>query len=404
MKRLMERVPAVAVSAAMVAMSGCTVGPDYSRPGMKAPGAYGEPGALASTTVPASTRPAGPMSRITTRPVQVTQWWSTFGDPQLDSLIDRAMRANLDLRQAESRIRAARAQRTISGASDYPTLNSGGGYNTERGSKNITIPLGAFGGGGGSGGTSAKAGGRARTPEQDRSGPPVSAALQSPFGGGGFPGAETSLYQAGFDAAWELDVFGGIRRDIEAAGADYEASVEDRRDAMVTLLAEVARDYITLRGLQRQSSIAEENLRSQQESLGLTRERFEKGFTTELDVARAQAEVAATAASLPALQIATRQAMHRIAVMLASPPQALIEELSRPSPIPVVPPEVPVGLPSDLLRRRPDIRRAERQLAAATRGSAWRPPTCSPSSASRARSGLTPLSPGTWWTGAAAIS
>ncbi len=243
-------------------------------------------------------------------------------------------------------------------------MDSGGGYQNARGSKNVSFPLGAFGApsSAGRGGSrqgklaSSVGGGSPETP----------GFVASPLGGGGLPGATTNLYQVGFDASWELDIFGGVRRSVEAAGADLEASIEDRRNVLVTLLAEVARDYVTLRGTQRQIAIARENLQSQRQTLGLTIDRFNNGFTTELDVARARAQVDATAATIPALEASERSSMHQLAVLLGQPPQTLLEELSRPVPIPHAPSEVPVGIPSELLRRRPDIRRAERQLAAAT--------------------------------------
>ena len=167
-------------------------------------------------------------------------------------------------------------------------------------------------------------------------------------------------------------MFGGVRRQVEAADADIEAGVEGRRDVLVSLLAEVARDYLELRGTQRQLAIARANLASQQGTLRLTRERRQAGMGTQLDVSRAESEVATTAAQIPALDAQARAAVHRLGVLIGREPSALSERLSAEGnaasagTIPPVPPEVPVGLPSDVLRRRPDIRRAERELAAAT--------------------------------------
>jgi NodT family efflux transporter outer membrane factor (OMF) lipoprotein len=349
-----------AVLSSLLALTGCeAVGPDYHDPHVVAPAGYAElAGAAAAST--AATRP----SITTARPPQVTQWWATFNDPELDSLIDRAVESNLNLRQAGQRVLQARAQLGVSGAAQYPQVDSGGGYQNARGSKNVTFPLGVFGAP--TGGKSSAANRQGRQADNSGGSPETPGFVASPLGGGGLPGVTTNLYQVGFDASWELDIFGGVRRSIEAASADLDASIEDRRDALVTLLAEVARDYVTLRGTQRQTAIARENLQSQRQTLGLTIDRFNNGFTTELDVARARAQVDATAATIPSLEASERSSMHQLAVLLGRPPQALLDELSKPDPIPVAPPEVPVGIPSELLRRRPDIRRAERQLAAAS--------------------------------------
>jgi NodT family efflux transporter outer membrane factor (OMF) lipoprotein len=311
----------------------CTVGPNYHAPETALPAAWGDLG-------PAATRP----SVTTTRPMQITQWWATFNDPMLDSLIDRAVRANLDLRQARARVVEARAQRVVAAAGLYPSLDFNPSYQHARISKN---GVAGFSGGGITVNPS---------PNQTGSGAIPGAAFPSEF----------DLYQLEFDASWEIDVFGGTRRGIEATNADLQASVENQRDVLLTVLAEVARNYVELRGLQRQLDIARANLQSQRETLDITRDRAKNGLTTELDVSRAIAQVATTAATLPSLDAAIRQAIDRLALLISQAPDGLTTELLSPAPIPPVPPEVPVGLPSDLLRRRPDVRRAERELAAAT--------------------------------------
>ena len=341
----------------MLALIGCqAVGPNYRRPDTTTPATYSELAEAAAASKAAS-RP----SVVTNRPPQVTQWWSTFNDPELNSLIDRAAQSNLDLRRAGQRVLQARAQLVVAGADQYPELDVGGGYQNARGSKHVSLPLGQL----------LPKGAGKDSSRQASSANGVSSAetpgfITSPFGAGGLPGVTTNLYQVGFDAAWELDIFGGVRRSVEAAGADLDASIEDRRNVLVTLLAEVARDYVMLRGTQRQIAIARENLESQRQTLGLTIDRFNNGLTTQLDVARARAQVDVTAATIPTLEASERSSMHQLAVLLGQPPQTLLEELSKPNPIPKAPPEVPAGIPSELLRRRPDIRRAERQLAAAT--------------------------------------
>jgi len=179
-------------------------------------------------------------------------------------------------------------------------------------------------------------------------------------------GPLTNQYQAGFDAGWELDIFGGIRRGIEAADANVQATVENRRDVLVTLTAEVARNYIALRAFQQRIAIAQQNLSAQKHSARLTRQRFEGGFASGLDVANAEAQVATTAAVIPLLEAQARQFIYNLSVLLGRDPAALIQELSTTSVIPGAPPSVPVGVPSDLLRRRPDIRSAEAGIHSAT--------------------------------------
>jgi len=175
-----------------------------------------------------------------------------------------------------------------------------------------------------------------------------------------------NLFQAGFDATWEIDVFGGVRRAIEAAGADIQVAEENRRYVLVTLLSEVARNYIEARANQRRLDIVHGNIRSQADTLELTRTRFNAGLTSELDVAQAESQLASTQSQVPLLDILLRQAIHRLGVLLGQPPESLLEELNQDTPLPTIPPEIPLGLPSELLLRRPDIRRSERELAAAT--------------------------------------
>jgi NodT family efflux transporter outer membrane factor (OMF) lipoprotein len=177
---------------------------------------------------------------------------------------------------------------------------------------------------------------------------------------------EYSVYQTGFDASWEIDLFGAKRRAFEAANAEWEGAIESRNDTLVSLTAEVARTYVELRGSQRRLEIALKTLDLQQQALDLARARFKSGVTSELDVTRAAALLAGVQAGIPGEKTAVSQAMYGLAALLGKEPDALLAELSASAPVPPAPPEVPVGLPSDLLRRRPDVRRAERQLAAET--------------------------------------
>ena len=298
-------------------VSGCTVGPHYRPPSVPVPDAWSE----------ASTQAA--------REAVTAQWWTTFQDPLLESLVTRAVQANRDLRTAEARVREARALRGLAAGEFGPTINVSGSYTRQRVSENaLTLPSAT--------GSSTPGGGISSfKPEQD-------------------------LFQTGFDARWEIDLFGGVRRSIEAASADLAASQEGLRDTLVSVLAEVARNYVEVRGFQRRLAIAQENIKAQQDTLEITRARFDAGLTSELDVTQAASQLATTQSQLPSLETSLKQGMHRLGVLTGQAPGALLAELSTAAPIPTAPPEVLVGLPAELLRRRPDVRQAERQLAAAT--------------------------------------
>jgi multidrug efflux system outer membrane protein len=353
----------VAAASTVANLTGCMVGPDYQAPQTKLKPAFTE------TQAPSTSQPASTVSTIASAPVE---WWTTFRDSELSSLIQRAAKQNLSLKQAASRVRQARFQRGVVGSDLLPNINADGGYQRARGSQNLSFPLGALGGG--SGGSTAKtpaAAGRTKLTPPHALTPAINEAAhpggpQSPLGSGGFPGVDTDLYELGFDSTWEIDVFGGSRRALEAATDDAQASQEDHRDILVSTFAEIARNYVELRGLQRQFQIAQKNLDAQQQTLDLTSSRFKAGFVTNLDVTRQETQVDNTAAALPALDDQIRAHIHTLSVLVAEDPNALSEELTPTGPIPAVPPEIPIGLPSDLLRRRPDVRRAERQLAAAT--------------------------------------
>lgn len=369
MNTSLRRAKAVYCVAVGVVVSGCEVGPNYQPPQVKVNAQYSE------ITPPA----AG-----TTQPSQVTamapppgQWWTVFNDPELDRLIERAVKGNLDLQQAQSRVRQARYQEMIAGADFYPTVNVDGGYNHARGSKNVIIPPGAFGSSFSSGSAPASAAPQGRIMPLDQTaggnlnsqGGSTGGAIagpESPLGQGGLPGVTTDVYQVGFDASWEIDVFGGTRRGVEAASADTAAAIEDQRSVMVSLLAEVARNYVELRGYQRQLVIAQQNLAIQQDTLELTKSKYQSGFVTDLDVVRQEDQVARTTAQIAPLEAQIDQSIHDLGILLGQDPNSLMAELSKNQPIPPVPGLVPVGIPSELLRRRPDIRRAERQIAAAT--------------------------------------
>jgi NodT family efflux transporter outer membrane factor (OMF) lipoprotein len=342
-------------------LSGCTFGPHYTRPKVPVQNNFGAPNQPANTNAP------------------VEDWWKTFKDPELDKLIDGALRENYTLQIATARIRQSRAQRNIAAANLFPQVDADAGAAISRGSKNVKLSLGGSGSsssGKGSAGSSSSPFGAAKTkamPQQTESGSSSGDSGDnnafddqlSPLGKGGLPGSTTELYQAGFDASWEIDVFGGKRRQVEAANAELQAANENRHDLIVTLLAEVARNYLELRGTQQRLQIANTNLADDEEIVDLTRSKKKSGLSNDLDVMRAAAQAAATAATIPPLQANERRLIHALSILLAKEPDALGAELQIVQPLPPTPPEVPVGLPSQLIERRPDIRQAEREIAAA---------------------------------------
>lgn len=309
---------AVAIGAAV---AGCTVGPNYHSPDVKMPDRYGtNPSTTLPTTQAASQLHAATAPSLTTRPEEdriadLTTWWKGFDDPQLTALVERAAKANLDVRQAEARLRQARATLGIDAAQWYPSADANGNYTRQR-----------------AGGT-------------ERNG---------------------TSWRAGFDASWEIDVFGGTRRQVEADRASIEAFDADRRSVIVSTLAEVATNYVSLRGAQQRIRIALDNIQSQRDTLKLNETRYQAGIDSEADVARARAQVATFEATIPGLRITEALALHRLGVLLGEEPEALKAELTPPKEIPMALPAIPVGLPSELLRRRPDIVAAERRLATAT--------------------------------------
>jgi len=291
---------------------GCMVGPNYRRPDVATPPSWGE---LAPTAPPEGRSDA----IVDGAP---TAWWTTFDDQLLMSLIQRTAESNLTLQQAEARVREARASRRIAAADLWPHVEASGSYARDRTSKNGVSVGGA--------------------------------------------GKSFNLFQAGFDANWELDVFGGIRRSVEAADASVEAAEDDRNAVLVSLMAEVGLEYVTYRSLQQRIALANQNVAAQQGTLDLTRRLFNAGLAPELDVQRAAAQVATTASTIPLLEQQAAQAMHVLSVLIGQPPMALEQELAAVGPIPKPPAQVAVGLPSELLLRRPDVARSERQLASQT--------------------------------------
>ena len=351
---------AAAAVVAAVTAGGCMVGADYQPPANPVPKGYGE-------------SHAGPTTKAS-EPVDLSVWWRTFHDPELNSLVTRAIRGNNTFLQAQARVRQARAQLGVEWGNEFPTLALDGSYSRTQTARTPGISTGTSAGNSTSGSGTMTTGGTGSTGSTGSTGTTGGTSSGTGTTGGSAGGNNTTvtsgltkrqidLYQAGFDAGWEVDIFGGLRREIEAAEYDLELQVDARRNALVTLTAEVGRDYVLLRGYQLQLQFANSNLASEKSTLELTRSRFRAGLTSDLDVAQAEASVAQTAASIPSLEIQIKQTIHALGVLIGEPPMTLAAELGKDRPIPVTPSEVPVGLPSELLRRRPDVRQAERQLA-----------------------------------------
>ncbi len=341
-------------------LAGCTVGPNYQKPT-----AWWQPASWLPGHPPPPTRQA--ISQPVAEPVD-PHWWTMFHDDQLTNLEARVAAQNLDVRVNIIRLAESRASLSVAGADQMPTLDGNGNYTRQQLSKKGALSLFPSSSTTASSQTSgAGSGGLANTPQSGTPGT-GSNGLAATNGASKNIGlfAPFDLYQYGFDASWELDLWGRVRRNVESASAAVTAAEEAQRDTLLTTLAELARDYIQLRGVQRNLEITNRNLQTAQQSLKLTQDRAAGGLTTDLDVANAAAQVANTASQLPTLQAQEQAYINAIALLLGQPPQSMQAELSTPHPIPPVPPTVPVGLPSELARRRPDIRRAEAQLHAAT--------------------------------------
>ncbi|HVU18119.1 MAG TPA: efflux transporter outer membrane subunit [Candidatus Didemnitutus sp.] len=353
--RLIPGLPLVALL-----LTGCTVGPHYQAPQTSTPPRFWEIKAVAN----------GADLAVNESPT-VDRWWQTFHDPELESLVSRAMKSNLDLRQAVSRVRQARIQRAIATAGLFPSIDIDGGYNRGRGSRNVVLPFGNAAPASSSGNASRSEsretaeGAPAPTPMPPAGGG-APAGPMSPLGEGGLPGVTTNLYQVGFDASWEIDLFGARRRMIEAADAAVSSAEDAREGAVVTLLGELAQTYLQLRAAQARRDLARRNVELATDTLKVVVAKAKTGFATDLEVARQRAELAALQSVQPAFETEVRLGMHGLATLLAEPVGALVGELEATAPLPELPTAVVVGLPSDLLRRRPDVRRAERELAGAT--------------------------------------
>jgi NodT family efflux transporter outer membrane factor (OMF) lipoprotein len=302
----MKMNPKVLACLVLLLAAGCKVGPDFTPPKPALPAGW--------TGAPGAPQP----SAVTTQPAELRQWWQQFGDPVLTSLIEEALRANLSLASAQANLRQARALRGIAAGGLWPSATASASAERQGGRAYVT---------------------------------------------GGGP---ANLFQAGLDASWELDIFGGARRNLESADASVLAAVENLRDVQVTLAAEVALDYVQLRGYQQEIVTAQQNLEIQRHTLEITGKLHQVGFDSGLDLANAQETVATTEAQIPVFATGARQSIFALSVLLGREPGYLVERLSPAGDLPALPTRIPAGLPSDLLRRRSDVRQAEAQLHSAT--------------------------------------
>jgi NodT family efflux transporter outer membrane factor (OMF) lipoprotein len=302
----------ISLATATLALAGCMLGPNFDPPKVDEPKGW-------KGLDPAVTDTATTSKPVAGEP-DVAQWWSSFNDTTLTTLIERADADNQTLASAEARIRAARARRAIAIGGLYPVVDAFGGAAHSPNFASTTVPYS--------------------------------------------PG--TDLFAAGFDASWELDIFGRIRRRIEVTEAELNAAIYDMRDVRVTLAAEVASNYAQLRTAQAQLVILRNNLATQEDALKLTTRLYEAGIVGLLDVSNARAQVESTRSRVPIFESSVREAIYTLDVLIGKDPRTLLAELEPSGPMLMAPQRIPVGLPSQLLKRRPDIRRAEAQLHAAT--------------------------------------
>lgn len=318
----MRRIPALFLS---LAAAGCTVGPNYKEPKPDVPTAFAAPHPDQAAEV------------------DLAHWWTAFNDPALTHLIEIGLQNAPDLQTAASKVREARLQIIQARAQGLPEIDANGSGQYTRikrvGGSDVTQLI-----------------------DQVRGN-------QQSGGNGGSSLSIPKYYatsSAGFDASWELDLFGGVRRGVEAARAQAEAAEWDARDARVSLAAEIASDYLSMRGYQEQARIAQAEADRQGRSLAILEHTAQVGLVPQGNAIRQRTQLAQAQAQVSPLEGQARTQMHALAVLVGEQPEALIGDLSQARALSPVPPEIPPGLPIDLIRRRPDVRAAERRLAAST--------------------------------------
>ncbi len=329
----------VAMAAVLPLLAGCTkMGPDFERPE-----AWFKPASWFATT------PAAPPAATVSVPVAEPfdhAWWKVLKDPLLDEMQAQLATANLDLRTADFRLAQARAQLGVTEAAITPGVNANASYTRQQQSRRGVTSITSSGTA--NPGVQANGlGGRTAQPNSR---------IRDPY----------DVFQFGLDLSWEIDLWGRVARLVEASEAQVTATEEAKRDLMVAASAELARSYVTLRGVQRKIGIFRQNLDIARQNQALTRDRAAGGLTTDLDVANASAQVATVEAQLPTLEEQQSRLVNAISLLLGEQPGARLAALAAPRAVPPVPPRVPVGVPGELTRRRPDIRMAEANLHVAT--------------------------------------
>jgi len=318
------RMVVAVVPAALGALaSACAVGPNYHSPHLDLPGSF------SAARAPAATTAEGTGGRA--RPVDPANWWRSLGDADLDSLVERAIQGNPDLQIALDRLQEARTQEVVVLGGALPEINASGGGGIGTGNNQLRGKVNS----------------------------PLRAAANT-------KNLNHVNWAAGFDADWELDVFGKYRREIEASHYDTQAAAEARNAVLVTVVADLVRAYLDMRGVQIQLAVARRAVETAQKTVDFVQARYQGGFTNALDLALAQRELATLRAQVPPLEAQISAAQDTIAVLLGRYPEDMKGELTSARALPNIPPQVHAGLPLDLLKRRPDIREAERQLAGAT--------------------------------------
>ena len=308
----MKHLRVLALVAGSLVLSACTMGPDFHRPAIDTPGVWGpEPYSNSQTY-------AGAID---------TQWWNSFNDPELISLVARLGRQNLNLQIGLERINEARSQMKVAASAGLPQANWSGSYAYRQLSSQ-----GIF-------------------------------SLAEPRPGSSM---NFNLYENVLSTSWDLDLFGTIRRSVEAQRANQTATLAARRATALAAVSDLATGYMQLRGVQQQQAILKSNISLARTNLRLVQDRFKNGVATNLDVSQASAQLASMSADLPGLENSEAALINAIGLLLAEPPRALETELRSPSIQPPLPARVPVGLPADLTRRRPDVLEAEARLHAAT--------------------------------------
>ena len=297
--------------------SGCMVGPKYTKPTVETPDGWAT---LQNPMI--DDKPGVPIGIRGSKQVDLVSWWDCFNDPMLGELIEKAVDSNHDLRLAEARLREVRAAYGVSKAALYPQLKGSAGYKRQHESEN------------------------------------------GPYGY--LSDLDYNEYRVGFDASWEIDLWGRARHEKQAKKAEEGAALEDLRNVLVSVIGEVSCSYIELRGFQRRVALIEKNMATVQKRLMLTEKRFQAGLASEVEVNEVSANLAGLTAEIPVLEGEVRQRIHAISTLLGELPGKYVERLSLEKPLPDLPADVEVGLPVELLDRRPDIREAERRLAAAT--------------------------------------